>query len=469
MRFPNGKIFVIASLSLFLGVALVVNAAEPLALSSETALADTFSEYCTSVVEHYPALIRQYATLEQAIASKYRAYAVLFPRVSGTSSVTTTDDPVQVFGSLLRQESFTSANFELPTLNSPRHRTNFHFGIEGEMQLFNAFQTVSAIRRSRHLERSEKLKKEFAVQEARLVAHEAFTRVLLAGEKGRALEEVEKQTREDMKQAEDLKEKGMVLGADFYAAKIIRSQIIESREEAQSELAQAGVLANLLRGEFEPLRRFETRGAMHVPEPGDTALDAWVALARKNRKDLQALQEQIEAAKSDVFREKMSHLPKISGQLAMTEDSHDLSSGGENFMIAAKGTMPLLDPEYLPRIREAKARLKGLEAEKVQLEDEITSAVSREFYNLQALDKNIETVGATLQDAQEAVEQTALLYREGRKSIADLLEIRAAYLATSLRYSGLLAQAMQASARLYFVSGSLEGEYFERVVSGFGA
>ncbi|MBI4710849.1 MAG: TolC family protein, partial [Candidatus Omnitrophica bacterium] len=84
----------------------------------------TFLDCYQKVLAHYPALKKKYEELAQAKAEKNLAWADLFPRVQGVTSMTTTDDPVGVFGDLLRQKSFSAQDFELNSLNTPRHRTN---------------------------------------------------------------------------------------------------------------------------------------------------------------------------------------------------------------------------------------------------------------------------------------------------------------------------------------------------------
>ena len=62
-----------------------------------------FREIYAASLEAVAALKKKYEELEEAKAGKNLALAGLFPRIQGVTSMTTTDDPVGVFGSLLRQ------------------------------------------------------------------------------------------------------------------------------------------------------------------------------------------------------------------------------------------------------------------------------------------------------------------------------------------------------------------------------
>ena len=65
----------------------------------------TFLDCYQKVLAHYPALKKRYEQLEQAKAGRNIAIADLFPHVQGVGSMTTTNDPVGVFGMLLQQNN----------------------------------------------------------------------------------------------------------------------------------------------------------------------------------------------------------------------------------------------------------------------------------------------------------------------------------------------------------------------------
>jgi hypothetical protein len=60
------------------------------------------------------------------------------------------------------------------------------------------------------------------------------------------------------------------------------------------------------------------------------------------------------------------------------------------------------------------------------------------------------------------------LYREGRKSIADLLQIRASYLDVAKGYYTLSTDTRASWTRLLFLSGDLDEPRMNEVVSSIG-
>ena len=219
--------------------------------AEETALAIplSFHDAARKIAAYYPRLKAQHAKVEEAVASQYEAYAALLPKIEGISSVTAGDDPVYVFGSLLRQESFSENNFALTNLNSPKSRANFNFTLHGDVPLFNAFQTISRIRSSKFLLSAERHQEQFTQMEASLLGLEGYLKGLLAQENRRWVETSRDAGLNDLKQADELKKKGMVLGADFFAARMILGEIRMVKHRMTADEKSARVLLNILMGE----------------------------------------------------------------------------------------------------------------------------------------------------------------------------------------------------------------------------
>jgi len=203
---------------LFLGLFFFLAILMPVCLWAETpsevsmipngqASSLTFEECYRKVAAHYPVLKRQNERIEIAIAEKYQSMAGMYPQIRGVSSVAMSDDPVTVFGMLLKQRKFTEDDFSLSRLNSPRHRTNFNFALQGEMPLFNAFQTISRIRSSSLFVKAARFEQEFLAMESLLLATEAYLKVLAAEEALSLIEKVKGSAEEDLRQAEGLKDR----------------------------------------------------------------------------------------------------------------------------------------------------------------------------------------------------------------------------------------------------------------------
>ncbi len=218
-----------------------------------------FTEFYQKVVSNYPKLKQQNANVNLAISQKLLAFSGFLPRLQGSATVTHGDDPVFVFGSLLREKSFTQDNFALSRLNTPGAHTTYTASVEGQMPIFDAFQTISRVRSAKlHID-SARFEESFTKEEAFLVAAEAYLRAVAVEKLLQTVTEVSQASELDIKQAEDLKEKGLILGADFYAAKVMHGNIVQLKNRLNQEKQAAHIILNILMGD-DPFASFETQG-----------------------------------------------------------------------------------------------------------------------------------------------------------------------------------------------------------------
>jgi len=422
----------------------------------------TFLDCYQKVLGHYPALRKRYEQIDEAKANRNLAIADLFPKVRGVFGMETSDDPVFVFGSLLRQQSFAEQNFELNSLNSPRHRTNYHFGIEGDMLLFDSFNTISKIRSARRLVKSADLEADFTEMEAAIMTLESYLGILLAKELYRVAVEVKDASDKDLQQAKDLNDKGMILGADFYAAKVTAAGLEREVNRLRALLKSSRMLMNILMGE-DPELIWDAVGKFPDAIQEKGALQEWLAQAYQKRLDLAAVDQILEAQRIESLRQKTSFLPKFYGFGSLDENSHDWHTGGQDFSVGVKGTMDFFDPTYLGRVKGAGAKYKELKAERDTLRDEIAQGLIHELTRYETVTLDAPVMKAASADAKQASELTAKLYQEGRKSIADLLEMRRGYFETEAGYESLLLALELEYAKLLFLSGQLNEDGIHQV------
>lgn len=415
----------------------------------------TFADFYRKVLAYYPQLKKQDAQIELAIAHKLQAVSGFYPRLKGISSVTTSADPVFVFGSLLRQERFTEKNFQLSRLNSPEHYTDFNFTLYGELPLFNAFQTISRVRSAQLQLKSSGLDKNLISMEVLLISFASYVQALTVDKLLLYVKKIVNDSQNDLKQAEELNAKGMILGADFYSAKVMFGNIRLLENELKQQKKNSLIIMNILMG-VDPLQPLNIDGNLIKDTPEIKPLNEWITDAHAKRPDLQSIKTAIKIQKEEVFREKSTILPKISAFGSINEDSHDLRSGGENFMMGIKGEIDIFDPSYSPRITSSKRMIKKLEQDDTILKDSISKDITNEYTKYTISQVNIPVLDETLTDAQEAVNLTKPLYAEGRKSIADLIEIRYSYLTALQKYYALLSDSKNAWTRLLFLSGQLD-------------
>lgn len=462
----------------------------------------TFTEFYTKVLRYYPRLRQESTKVEMAIARKMQAAAGFWPRLSGAVTITSGDDPVYVFGTLLRQEAFTQANFALDSLNSPRHQENYNFSLQAEMPLFDAFQTIWRVKSGNLRLKAAYETESFTRMEAFLVAADAYLRALTVEELITRTAEVLNDSEEDLKQAADLKEKGVILGADFFAAKVRQGSFRKAYNELIRQHQASLILLNILMGEdpFQPItiqghldQQHEPRAQAKPRPEGDLARDSghgqvaldrtsfdvsstedkslaqWLSTAFTSRPDLIALEKEHQVQEMEVKREKASFLPRLSLFGTAQEDRHDLGdSGGKNFLVGIKGEVDFFDPTYKGRVHESQAFLRKAERDREILRDTIANDLTQEYSRRQTSADNFTFNRQLVADAREAVNLTRPLYREGRKSIVDLMAVREAYLNVAVDHCRLELELKSSALRLLFLSGQLDEAALQKLAQEIG-
>ena len=69
----------------------------------------------------------------------------ILPQVGFAEDISRGNDPVYVFGTRLRQQQFTQADFALDSLNKPEPIGNFATRISGGWLLFDSFRTQKSV------------------------------------------------------------------------------------------------------------------------------------------------------------------------------------------------------------------------------------------------------------------------------------------------------------------------------------
>ncbi len=81
------------------------------------------------------------AALDEATAQQRTARSALLPTLQFHESITRGNDPVYVFGTKLKQESFSQNDFSLNSLNRPQPLNNFMTQFSGTWIAFDSWHT----------------------------------------------------------------------------------------------------------------------------------------------------------------------------------------------------------------------------------------------------------------------------------------------------------------------------------------
>lgn len=427
-----------------------------------------FEYFSSKVLSSYPALKSANARIDIALARQMQAKAGFWPSLNVSAGYQITDDPVGVFGILLRQEKFTSSDFDLKRINMPSRHQDFSSGVHAQWPLFDAMQTINRVRALRGTVEAAGAEASFTRMEAFLVAQDAYLNAMTINRLASVIAAVMKDTAADLQKAKDLKDKGMILGADYYSARVMLGDLVRIKNDLERQKKAMMILLNILMG--EPVNKEWTLAPM-VKEGDFLPLDiislTGNALAR--RQDLLALEARLKSANADLAGAKASGLPVLNLFAdALNNRNKITASGGDNYAVGLKAQMPLFDPARKGRIKEAQGQQMQLQQDIQTLKDSVLRDIAQETARYEALRDNIAVFRTMSQDAQEAVTLIAPLYNEGRKSVADLTAARRVYLQAVEAYEKALTGLWLSQARLLFLSGELDSEAMHSMVERGG-
>ncbi|WP_142524888.1 TolC family protein, partial [Methylacidimicrobium cyclopophantes] len=420
------------------------------------------------VQAHYPELKKKHAKLQEMLAQKALAASGFLPRVYGWADSITSDNPVFGFMMHLTERNFSAGDFNINTLNHPGTVSNQNMGLMALVPIFDAMQTIDSIRTAKHLIRQSEQEERFTRMEASLLAIDAYLQLLLA-EREVALARLDVQaSTQDLEQAVRLMEQGLVLGADFYAGRSMSASIEQSQNGYTSKRKVALVAVNTLQGETADAD-VAVSGSLPAIRKGPVKpLEQWVQEAFLYRSDLLALQSSIAAQHSEVGRLRATALPSVNGFASGMLDSDNFNTGGRSYTVGVLGTVPLFDPSRDPKVKQAQAAEEQLRHEAASLRDLIQNKLGQAYAEYQGALQDAEILGRASADARKSTEMMAELYREGRKTIVDLLSVRQMQLQTEIGYWDSLARLELSRAKLYFLSGELDDYQVQQIAKEIG-
>ena len=420
-----------------------------------------------AVLQRSPGVAGAKYRVQEADAALRETQMRRLPSLTLNSAFTRGDNPVYAFGTLLEQKSFTQADFSLDSLNSPGLLNNFKNSFELGVPLFTGFELRSFERLGRLGRDSAESGRELSVQNARYEAVESFLQVLLQRELSRALAERVDVSGAEIETARKLKEKGLVLGSDYYAAQAIlgglnawRTRAAAGRAAAESRLA---TLAGL------PPRAMDVSGVLAQKEYPLEPESELVERALRQRPELRrsALREDM----ASVLRRKegLSLLPKVEAFAAAETDTKDFNGNPWNRIFGVRASLPLGDPAYPSRRSRAQASLEASRAETRRAQEDVRIEVSQAYQGYKGARESLPIAKDTVDKARQSLELFRPLYREGRQSIMEVLRAEEGLAKAQAAYLESLYGLHIGRARLLLAAGSLDGQAVRDIEQGLEA
>ena len=400
---------------LCLGVASAQQEAQPTSLTLQQAV--------NIALEKNPLRKAAMADTKVASAGVRAARSFLMPHLSFSETATRGDDPVYVFGSKLRQQRFTQADFTLNKLNTPLPFGNFSTRFGGTWNLFDSFATWHGVNQAKQMNEAAGHQLDRTDQEIVFRVVVSYYEVLLAAKEQEVAEQSAKTARSIMGRSQARFDSGLTVESDLLTAKVRmaarQQEVIRARNTLEVARAQLNSAMGMpLDTQFQISEALAERT---VPSP---VLGEVEKQALANRPDLKRIASEQASQRQSVSVAKSSFGPRVNAFAGWEMDNPTfLAGGGGNNWLG--GIEVQFDIFQGGAKRAELSRQRALEekvlAMKQAASDAVRLEVRRAYYETDANRQQIEVARAAIAQAQESLRISQDRYDSGLTTITDLL------------------------------------------------
>jgi outer membrane protein TolC len=348
------------------------------------------------------------------------ARAGRLPLLQATESVTTSNNPVFVFGTLLEQGRFGANNFLLSSLNNPDALTNFRAGLSVRVPLFDQRQSKARIDQARIGQQQADQQTESVAQRIRFEVLKSYYGVLLAQSRVLVADDAIENAAANLKMLADRFETGFVVRSELLAAEVQLSEFRQQKIQAIGELATARAALNTALG--LPVdsphtitdRLSERYFSIETP-------DELNRLALQNRPEYARAMLAVRGNARLVQGARDEVLPRVDAFASVGVSGRSPVTGSSDYTVGAAVTLNIFDAGRKSRLKQARAAEAIAQAEQEHLANQISFEVVRAYQQFVSARERVKVVAQSTVQASEVLRVGQDRYREGLTTITEVL------------------------------------------------
>ncbi len=357
----------------------------------------------------------------------HEARSHLLPKIMFTESAVRGNDPVFVFSTKLRQQSFTAADFALNRLNTPTPIGNFSSRFSGQWSLFDGLQSWLGVSRAKYMQQAVAQQLDRTDQELVYQVVQVYFSVLLAQRQEQVAEDALKTAQAIEASSRARVEIGIVVDSDLLSAQVVTSrrkqELIQIREGLALARAQLAIVLGMPAD-----TAYEPREALEEPRfPAATAADL-ESKALDKRPDLKRVESERSAQAKTVSMTKGALAPRLNVFGSWETDSPSPGwNGGNNWIAGAELQFDLFDGgSKRAHIAREKAAQERAAAILDAYRDKIRLEVRQAYYEYDAARQQVEVARGAIALADESLRINQNRYEGGLSTVSDLLQVEEA-------------------------------------------
>jgi len=430
------------------------------AFFSMPAAADEISTLKQSVdyaLAHNRLLAADAQSLEQAQAQQDGARGRLMPRLDVSTGVARTDAPGSYLGMKLNQKQMTAADFNPVFINNPGYINNYQTRVDLSLPVYQGGALWAGKKMAGYQAESSRFAHEAAKQQVIFQTIEAYARTRQTFSQIQAMESAVSAAKKRHQDTQAMRKRGVLIDSDVMDARVhlLRTDLqLQQARNAHAQSLDALKRVMGLNGEI----------AIHADEEPrlkrvDFTLQSAIEHALLTRPDLQAMQQQYEAADAGVDKARSGFLPHVNLVAASEWNASTLALKNRNSMIGATVSMNLFSGgSDLAQVRSARAESVSLEYKISDRKQQIQNEVSQAWRMLDEARLRFQSESEAMKQSVESLRIKSLRFEQGLSTTTDMLD--AQLQADSSRVSAIRAQydVTISQAALLMAVGSLNEE-----------
>jgi outer membrane protein len=389
-------------------------------------------------------------------ASQKEAQSAYLPRLTFSEAAVISSDPVFVFGTRLRQNRFTAADFALNQLNNPAAIGNFGTRLGLEWNIFNSLLTRANVRQAAHEKAASEQRLARADQLVIFSVVQAYYGVLYASRQLEVAEHATTTAQSVLEQSRVRFQTGSTVESDYLSAQVDDASRRQELIRARNALLLARAQLNLAMG-VAPEHDYELAGPAVAPALVPVTLPEAESRALKERPDLKESQQQVAAREASVEAAKSAFGPRLNVFAGAEADNVNFfGNGGNNWTAGAELQFDVFSGgQKKARLEREHAGLDRAQALRKAAEDSIRLEVRRAWYDLDSARQSVEINRMAAEQAEEALRIVGNRYQAGMTTITEMLRAEDAARAARMNYWQAVYRLSEGYAALEMAMGVL--------------
>lgn len=432
-------------MSVFVLLPFVAAAQQPISLGEAVRVA----------LEKSPVHKAAFTEVKAAKAGVGEVRSSLFPKITFSELATRGNDPVYVFGTKLRQQRFTAADFALDQLNTPTPVGNFTSRFSGQWRIFDSMQNYRSVERARTMQDAASRQLERADQELIARVVQAYYGALLAKRRVSLAEDSLKTAKSIEDDSKAHVESGMATESDLLSAQVLTAsrnqELVGARNDLFYAIAELSITLGMPSDTILVLQEAVERT---LPATDVSVLERE---ALQRRPDLQRVLKQQIAQKQSVSIARAAFGPRLDAFGSWQTDSHSLGwNGGNNWTAGLELQFDLFTGgAKKAQLEREQATAEQMEALRHIYEDRVRLEVRRAYYDHNSATQQMNVAKSASEHAKESLRILQNRYSAGLATVTDLLRAEEASHKTQTDYWEAVSRVQTSYANLELASGSL--------------